>query len=145
MNAILPGQIPRVTTSSLWSSFQLPTSQNEYRPISATARIRLSLLNQGQAAPAGNGYFYLTTMLVERRGLALEGNDGVNDTRMVAKGDFAGQLWKAIPAGDGYFYLTTMFVEGKGLVLEGNDGSNDARMVPRGDFTGQLWRAIPTS
>ncbi len=105
--------------------------------------------------PAGNGYFYLTTMWVEKDGLVLEGNKvGPNSflkgaSHMTRKTGQTGQLWKSIPAGNGYFYLTTKFLEKSGQVLEGNDVGprhflgGASFLTRKYGATGQLWRAIP--
>ena len=110
-----------------------------------------------KAIPLENGYFKLTTMFVEDKGLTLEGNGGYgkNNTLdgaafMSGQKNASGEIWKAIPLDNGYFQLTTKFVEDKGLVLEGNGGlSSDntlggaAFMSPQKDASGTMWKAIP--
>lgn len=106
--------------------------------------------------PKDNGYFELTTMFVEPKGLVLEGNGGYDPHNTLGGAAFmspqvgaSGTLWKKIPLPNGYFQLTTMFVESKGLVLEGNGGCNpnntlggSAFMSPQKDASGTMWKIV---
>lgn len=107
--------------------------------------------------PHDNGYFQLTTVFVEDKGLTLEGNGGFDSKNTLDGAAFmspqknaSGTLWKVIPHDNGYFQLTTMFVEDKGLVLEGNGGFDSkntlggaAFMSPQRDASGTMWKVIP--
>ena len=57
-----------------------------------------------KAIPLDNGYFQLTTMFVEDKGLVLEGNGGLNPDStlggaafMSPQKDASGTMWKVIP------------------------------------------------
>lgn len=110
-----------------------------------------------KAIPADNGYFLLTTVFVEDKGLTLEGNGGYDKNNtldgaafMSSQKNASGEMWKVIPSDTEYFQLTTMFVEDKGLVLEGNGGLDPnntlggaAFMSPQRDASGTMWKVIP--
>ncbi len=103
-----------------------------------------------------NGYYQLTTLFVEDKGLVLEGNGGVDSNNtlggaafMSPQKDATGTMWKVLPKSNGLFQLTTLFVEDKGLVLEGNGGvdSNNtlggaAFMSPQTNASGTLWKIV---
>lgn len=106
--------------------------------------------------PLPNGFFQLTTLFVEKKGLVAEGNGGLNPSNtlggaafMSPQRDASGTMWKAIPLPNGLFQLTTMFVQDKGLVLEGNGGLNPnntlggaAFMSPQRDASGTMWKFV---
>jgi hypothetical protein len=106
--------------------------------------------------PADNGYFHLTTALLESRNKCLEGNRVANDSFLGGAAfmddctDLTGQLWKKVPADDNYFYLTTKFLESQSKCLEGNRVANDSFLggaVFMDDctgVTGQLWTLNPS-
>ena len=108
---------------------------------------------------AGDGYYRMTTLFVEPKGLWLEGNGGFNSENTLGGAAFmspqdpapTGTLWKIVPAGNGYFRLTTLFVESKGLWLEGNGGLNPDNTLGGAAFmspqdpapSGTLWKFVP--
>ena len=110
-----------------------------------------------KAIPLDNGYFHLTTLFVEDKGLVLEGNGGFDPKNtlggaafMSPQRDASGTMWKAIPLDNGYFQLTTMFKEKDGLVLEGNGGLSKentldgaAFLSPQKNASGTMWKVIP--
>lgn len=66
--------------------------------------------------PLFNGYFQLTTLFLEDKGLVLEGNGGLSDGNTLGGAAFmspqtnaTGTMWKIIPNANGYFQLTTLF------------------------------------
>jgi hypothetical protein len=107
--------------------------------------------------PADNGYFYLTSLFVEDKGLTLEGNGGFDSKNtlggaafMSAQQGASGEMWKDLPLDNGYYQLTTLFVEDKGLVLEGNGGLDPkntlggaAFMSSQKNASGTMWKVIP--
>lgn len=110
-----------------------------------------------KAIPLDNGYFQLTSLFVEEKGLTLEGNGGYDSKNtldgaafMSAQKNASGEMWKVIPLDNGYFQLTSLFLEDKGLVLEGNGGYDPnstlggaAFMSPQKDASGTMWKVIP--
>lgn len=110
-----------------------------------------------KAIPLDNGYFQLTSVFVEDKGLTLEGNGGYDAKNtlggaafMSAQKNASGTMWKVLPLDNGYFQLTTLFVEEKGLVLEGNGGFDSkntlggaAFMSPQRNASGTMWKVIP--
>ena len=103
-----------------------------------------------------DGFFQLTTLFVEGKGLVLEGNGGANPKNSLGGAAFmspqrnaTGTMWKAIPKNNGFFQLTSRFLESKCLVLEGNGGANPknslggaAFMSPQTNATGTMWKFI---
>ncbi|MEM7571785.1 MAG: hypothetical protein AAF433_02740 [Bacteroidota bacterium] len=110
-----------------------------------------------KAIPLDNGYFQLTTLFMEDKGVVLEGNGGYGDKNTLDGAAFlspqtnaSGTMWKKIDLGNGYFQLTTMFKEKEGLVLEGNGGYSSentldgaAFLSPQTNASGTMWKAIP--
>ena len=112
-----------------------------------------------KAIDLGNGYFEITSLFVENKGLVLEGNGGLDPNNTLGGAAFmspqkgaTGTQWKIIPLDNGYFQLTTLFVEDRNLVLEGNGGLDPnntlggaAFMSPQTNASGTMWKAIPVS
>lgn len=107
--------------------------------------------------PLNNGYFQLTTLFMEDKGVVLEGNGGLDPKNTLGgaaflspQTDASGTMWKKIPLDNGYFQLTTMFMEDKGVVLEGNGGYGSentldgaAFLSPQTNASGTMWKMIP--
>jgi len=107
--------------------------------------------------PLNNGFFQLTTLFMEDKGVVLEGNGGLSDKNTLdgaaflsGQTDASGTMWKKIPLKNGYFQLTTMFMQDKGVVLEGNGGLSDKNTLGGAAFlsgqtnaTGTMWKMIP--
>jgi len=107
--------------------------------------------------PVGDGYFQLTTLFVEKKGLVLEGNGGLDPKNTLGGAAFmspqknaTGTMWKAIPLPNGYFQLTTRFMETHGVVLEGNGGLDKNNTLGGAAFlsrqtnaSGTMWKVIP--
>ena len=112
-----------------------------------------------KSIPLGNGYFHLTTLFVENKGLVLEGNGGLNPSNTLDGAAFmspqknaTGTMWKATELPNGYFQLTTKFMEDKNLVLEGNGGFSSSNTLdgaaflsPQKNASGTMWKAIPVN
>ena len=107
--------------------------------------------------PLENGFFQLTTLFTEPKGLVLEGNGGFNNQNTLGGAAFmsgqrnaSGTMWKKIPLENGFFQLTTLFMESKGVVLEGNGGFDDQNTLGGAAFlsgqqnaSGTMWKMLP--
>lgn len=107
--------------------------------------------------PLNNGFFQLTTLFTESKGLVLEGNGGL-DAKNTLKGaafmsgqrNASGTMWKKIPLDNGFFQLTSMFMQSKGVVLEGNGGFDAKNTLGGAAFlsgqknaSGTMWKMLP--
>ena len=107
--------------------------------------------------PLDNGFFQLTTLFTESKGLVLEGNGGLESKNTLGGAAFmsgqrnaSGTMWKEIPLNNGFFQLTSMFMEKKGVVLEGNGGFNSKNTLGGAAFlsgqqnaSGTMWKKLP--
>jgi len=107
--------------------------------------------------PLDNGFFQLTTLFTEKKGLVLEGNGGLDKNNtldgaafMSGQRNASGTMWKKIPLDNGHFQLTSMFMESKGVVLEGNGGFDAKNTLGGAAFlsgqlnaSGTMWKMIP--
>lgn len=105
------------------------------------------------------GYCHLETLFLQSDGKALEGNVVAQGSTlggaafMAPKGDFTGQLWRAIPDGGGYVRLVTMLSFDRGECLDSNptvpgaDLHGAVHMAARVDegeaAKSQRWRLVP--
>ncbi|MGB1257566.1 MAG: RICIN domain-containing protein [Thiolinea sp.] len=104
--------------------------------------------------PAGNGYYRLQTMFLEKENKCLEGNKVGSGSTLGGAAfmdncqNVSGQLWKPVATGNGYYRLKTMFLEPENKCLEGNKFTPSSTLKGAAfmdncqNVSGQLWKFV---